>query len=268
LPRQLLANLWARGTALQCSFNQESLDLVIVTYKGRVAAKAIFDIENLSAAVVQIKYKVNADLPALRPLGIPRSISRPLPYIALLMELGNESKYQNLNSKIKVSASPLKDAGTFETHWGERESAVQELRDYRVQKEKEQEQTEQKKQKKKDKDPREAELEQNVEDAQAKMDDCNRFAIFVRGASPDVYGALREAKITDQFAHLLNVTMPSPTAQHTTMKFMRPLESLNETSDYTAWMSVYVRGEEEEQDAEEQDEKQDAEEENDTMDMY
>ena len=127
----------------------------------------------------------------------------------------------------------------FETHWGERESAVKKLLDYRVQKEEE---------KKKDKDTQEIELEKEVEDAQAKMDDCNRFAIFVRGSSSDVYGALREAKITDEFARLLKVTMPPPTAQHTTMKFMRPLESLNETSDHTAWMSTYV-GEGEEEDA-------------------
>jgi len=85
-----------------------------------------------------------------------------------------------------------------------------------------------------------------------KMDDCNRFAIFVWGASSDVYGVLKEAEIADQFEHLLRVTMPPPTPQHTTMKFMRPLESLNENSDYTAWMSVYVRGEEEGQDAEEE----------------
>jgi len=31
---------------------------------GSVAVKAIFDIENLSAVVVQIKYKVNADMKA------------------------------------------------------------------------------------------------------------------------------------------------------------------------------------------------------------
>jgi hypothetical protein len=93
---------------------------MIVTYKGSVTADSIFDIENLSAVVVQIKNKDRPDTkagPALRPLGIPRRVGRPLPYIALLMELGNESRHRKSNSKIKVTASPLKDAGTFETHW-------------------------------------------------------------------------------------------------------------------------------------------------------
>jgi hypothetical protein len=103
LRRQLLANLWARGAALQCCFRQESLDLVIVTYKGSISTNAIFDTENLSAIVVQIKYQGNADTRAgraLRPIGIPRSIHRPLPYIALRMELGNQSNHQITKSKI------------------------------------------------------------------------------------------------------------------------------------------------------------------------
>ena len=107
-------------------------------------------------------------------------------------------------------ALPL-NAVMFETHWDEWESAVKKLGDYRIQKEEEQ---------KKDKDTWEAKLEQEVEDAHMKMDNCNRFAIFVQRASPHVYGALNEAKIADQFAHLLRVTMPPPTPQHTTMKFM------------------------------------------------
>jgi hypothetical protein len=53
------------------------------------------------------------------------------------------------------------------------------------------------------------ELQETVEDAQG---DYNRFSISVRGASPTVYGALRDANIVEQFAHLLRVTMPPPTA--------------------------------------------------------
>lgn len=89
--RNLLASLWARGVALQCSFNQKSLDLLVVTYTGSVAPLAIFDVAQLSAVVVQIKYKTQADTKAeaaLRPIAIPRDTSHPLPYIAILMELG------------------------------------------------------------------------------------------------------------------------------------------------------------------------------------
>jgi len=34
-----------------------------------------------------------------------------------------------------------------------------------------------------------------------------------------------------------------PITQDTTMKYMRPLERLDEASDHTAWMSLYGRGE-------------------------
>jgi hypothetical protein len=74
LLRKLFANLWARGAALQCCFNQESLDFQIVTYKGSVAPHATFDIKNLSVAVFQIKNKSSPDtkaLPSLRPIGLP-----------------------------------------------------------------------------------------------------------------------------------------------------------------------------------------------------
>jgi hypothetical protein len=45
--------------------------------------------------------------------------------------------------------------------------------------------------KKREVDPTETALEKKVrvDDAHAKMNACNRFSVFVRGASPEVYGA-------------------------------------------------------------------------------
>src|ERR1700677_3346674 len=83
LLRQLLTNLWSCGGGLQRCFNQESLDLMFVTYKGSVAVNKIFDVVNLSMGIVQIKYKTAADTqagPALQPIGIPCNIHRPLLY--------------------------------------------------------------------------------------------------------------------------------------------------------------------------------------------
>jgi hypothetical protein len=120
-PTQLLGTL---SCALECYFRQESLDLLTMTYKGSVALDAIFDVENLSAAVVQIKYKAKEDMKAgraLRPIGIPYNINRPLLYVALFMELGNESNHRETKSQIKVSASPLKDDGALESLWEEPE---------------------------------------------------------------------------------------------------------------------------------------------------
>ncbi len=241
LLRKLLANLWARGAALQCSINQESLDLLIVTYKGSVSGDQIFDVENLSAAVVQVKYKTNADTktgPALQPIGIPHNISRPLPYLALLMELGTESHFQQTKDQIQLIPSPpLSDSGFKELHcaWV---SAVDRLRDYRT------------KHRRSRKDSREKKLMQHIKNARAEMDSYNRYSISVRGLN--VYGALTEANIVDEFANLLKIIMPSPTAQENTMKYMRPLERLDETGAHNAWMSVHCmssEGDEEEDDA-------------------
>lgn len=236
LLRQLLGNLWARGGALQCCFNQESLDLFFVTYTGSVADTETFDVANLSAVVVQMKYKVKADTkagPALRPLGIPRNLYRPLPYVAILLELGNESCHQKTGSQIKVTPSPPLVTGQFENLQNQWMSAVQRLREYRKMKTK-----------KVGKDSVEVVLLKELEDRQVAMDAYNRFTISVRGASPEVYGVLKEANIVEEFATLLSVTMPSPTAQDTVIQHMRPLERLGDASAHTAWMSMYIVGDE------------------------
>ena len=217
-----------------------------MTYKGDVAAGEIFNIENLSAFVVQIKYKVNADTQAgreLRPIGISRNIHQPLPYLALLMELGTESNHQEAKSQILVNTSPMKDVVKFESLWKERDSAVQNLNEYMVKKKEMERTKETKKQRGRAQDPQQTELEEKVQDAQAKIDAINRFSIFVRGASSKIYGILSEAKIVDEFAHLLKVTLPSPVPLDITMKEMHPLERMDETSDQTAWMFRYTMAE-------------------------
>ena len=75
--------------------------------------------------------------------------------------------------------------------------------------------------------------------ARLAVDSCNRYSISVRGASPEVYGILREADIVKEFATLLSVTMPSPSNQDRTRQHMRPLERLGVASNHTAWVSEY-----------------------------
>jgi hypothetical protein len=232
LVRQLLGNLWSRGTGLQCSFNQDSLDLIVVIYKGSIAADAPFDIANLSAAVFQLKYKSRADTkaePALRPHGIPRDLHQPLAYFAVLMELGNESYHRGTHSRIKVTPSPPLADGAFEELHNKWMSAVQALHTYRAQKKI-------KRKRKHAKDAEETELLKKVGDAQMAMDAYNRFTISIRGASPEVYGILKDANIVKQFETLLKVTLPSPTAQDTTLQHMRPFERLDNMSSHAAWM--------------------------------
>ena len=67
--------------------------------------------------VGQVKFQATGNKKAeiaIRPIGIPRDLHRPLPYLAILMELGNEPKYQENRSKIKATASEPVDGGEFE----------------------------------------------------------------------------------------------------------------------------------------------------------
>jgi hypothetical protein len=240
LLRDLLANLWARGVALQCSFNQESLDLLIVTYTGSVAPLAIFNVAQLSAVVVQVKYKTQADTKAeaaLRPIAIPRDTSHPLPYIAILMELGAESCHRSTGTRFQVkSPQPLVE-GKFEDLWNKWISAQQCLQEHKSQ------QGETRK-RKAGKDHKEVQLLGDIADTQVAMETYNRFTICVRGASEEVYGVLKTANVAQAFATFLSTTMPPPTAQDTATQHMRPLDHLSDASAHTAWMSVYVSGSE------------------------
>jgi hypothetical protein len=82
-----------------------------------------------------------------------------------------------------------------------------------------------------------------IEEARTTMDSCNRYAVFVRGTTPDVYGILENAGIVKEFATFLKIIMPSLTPEDTACQTMRPLESLADESAHTAWMLEYVREE-------------------------
>ena len=228
LLRKLCANLWARHSALQCNFNQESLDLLIITYSGSIATDAIFDPAALSTLVVQIKYQSASALgagDALRSIGISRHSCHPLPYIALLMELGNESRYQATQSKIRCTGSKAPGGDEFRKLTMDWIAAVQALRD------------QQKANKKGVKSAKVKKLKAVVEEKRRVMDSYNRFTISVRGVSSDVYGILKKARISDQFATLLG---PSPIDSSSLIQHMRALGSA-----HTAWMREYMMPESE-----------------------
>ena len=238
--RQLLANTWARQAAIQCSFNQDSLDLLIPAYHGSVTPGAIFYPALLTGIVVQIKFKTAGDKQAgdsLRPLGIPRGLERPLPYLAILLELGNESEYQETRSKIKTTASKRVGRDQFQKLIDEWISALK----------KHQKQT--KVEGKQDKETLKK-LEAAVTEAKLVIESCNRYSIFVRGTSPEVYGILNEARIAKEFKTLLSVTMPSPTDRTDAMQCMRPFERFGKSA-HMAWMTQFP--EEEPEDNEEND---------------
>ena len=209
---------------MQCSFDQSSIDCLGAVYYGSVDEKAIFKPELLSGVVMQIK---NQEAPQnkaeikMRPIGIPRDLERPLPYLAILMELGTAVVHQATGSNIKCTTSdtPPDQFRNLTRDWI---NAANRLNDYLNQRNPED--NEVRKQRK------------NIDAKRQAMDFCNRYTISVRGASPCSYGILNEAKIALEFKNLLSITVPSPTLQDETLQHMRPLEHLGECSSHTRWM--------------------------------
>jgi hypothetical protein len=179
--RQLLANLWARGAALQCCFSQELIDLVIPVYHGSTEPDSIFDPSLLSAAVARIKNREAGDgqvEPAMHPIDVLRDRCQPLPHLTILMELDYEAPYQETGLKIKCQVSEPVPDGEFGKLRDACEEAVKEHRTYGRNKKIEKGTLKR--------------LKEKADNAQLAADSCNRYSISVRGTSPNVYGVLRK----------------------------------------------------------------------------
>ena len=238
--RDLLANLWARGAALQCSFSQESFNLLIPFYYGSVEPDSIFDPSLLSAGLAQIKNKAAGDTQAelaIRPIGVP---SDRLPYLAILMELGCESCFKENRSKIKYKVSGPLDDGKLRKYRVAHGKAAQKLKTYV-------ENALVQKKRKTQKDTREETWEETIktlkeeaDKTQLAIESCYRYSISVRGTSPDVYGILDKANIANEFKTLLDIIMPQPLDEEDSIRqHLRPLERLADDSPQTAWMWKY-----------------------------
>jgi predicted aldo/keto reductase-like oxidoreductase len=190
---------------------------------------AEFDPSRLSDITAQVKFRTTGDKKAeaaIRPIGVLRDRHQPLPYLAVLMELGTESHYKETNSKIKYATSEPPADGDFEDLCDAWDAAVKKLETYR-----------------KGRKPQKKTLEKlkkAANDARVAMDSCNRYSLSVRGVSEGVYGVLRSADVVKEFATLLNIIMPLPVDERSTRKHMRPLERLSATSSHTDWMLEYV----------------------------
>jgi hypothetical protein len=225
--RELLANLWARQAALQCCFNQESIDLLIPVYMGSISEHDKFNPTMLSGIVVQVKYKVKADTTVeqdVQPLGFARDLQAPLPYLAFVMELGTESQHQSTGKKVKATAWSSTNV-PFSTLVQDWTTAVNAHASYKAK-------------------PNTNKAEANrmrakVEEKRKLKDAHRRYSISARGAS-DVYGLLAGEELKKAFATLLQVTMPSPSDHSLELQRMRPLERLGKGSGHTDWMQSFV----------------------------
>jgi hypothetical protein len=162
----------------------------------------------------------------MQSFGIPRDPHDPLPYLALLVELGTESEYHD-NGKIKATASKSTSPNEFAVLTTTLATAATNyaLRLQQVGKKK--------------KDSKLMALKEALSKAQLDIDMYNRYAISVRGASLEVYQILETAKIAQEFATLLDITTRLPGKEKATIQHMCPLERL-EDGNHTAWMANYV----------------------------
>ncbi|KAF8343351.1 hypothetical protein F5887DRAFT_1212483 [Amanita rubescens] len=224
LDLELLANLWARGAALQCCYSQESIDLLIPLYHGSISLDSKFDPSRFSVVVVQVKNKVARDKLAIRPVGVTRDRHQPLPYLVILMALGDGSRYGDRDSDIKFVAPEPPADGEFGILCDTWNAAAEKLETYRREKNIQKDTLE--------------DLEKKTNDARLAVNFCNQYSISVRGASPYVYGILGKAKIENEFGTLLRNIMPSP-GDERARQHMRPFERLSD-GPHTAWMSNYA----------------------------
>ena len=201
-------------------------------YLGDVSPAAIFNPALLSGLFLQIKLKVDGDAEAelaMRPIGIPRDLSQPLPYLAILMELGTEAHYQATGSKIKLAFPPDSEQhGAFQKLTNKWVTAANDLERYQQRQDRTQAQIKI--------------LKANVEEKRLAMDSCNRYFVGVRGATADTYGILTTAGVKKSFATLLKVVMPAPDGQARAIQAMRPFDRLGKSSASMAWTSEYVEG--------------------------
>ena len=188
---------------------------------GSMANDAIFDPAMLTGIVVQVKYKSKGDSASgqkIRPFGIFRDLEAPLPYVAFLMELGTESAYGHQGKKVESTVWSRDRNTKFSTLVQEWSVEVDNLA-----KAKDKTESERKK------------IKRQMEAKRQDMDSYNRYSISARGIH-DVYGILAKANITDAFATLLKVTLPSPPENAEILKHMRPLERMETAIGHTAWM--------------------------------
>jgi len=89
-------------------------------------------------------------------------------------------------------------------------------------------------------DPELTALKTTFNEAQLATDMYNRYAISIRGASPQEYQILQTAEIANDFASLLDVTTRVSGKEKATIQHMCPLERLDDGSNHTAWMAEYV----------------------------
>ncbi|KAF8491535.1 hypothetical protein JB92DRAFT_1266106 [Gautieria morchelliformis] len=231
--RKLLANLWARGAALQCSHNQESIDMLIVSYHGSIAPDAVFDPAFLSGLVVQVKLRKGTHAgreTTIQPVGIARDRLDPLPYLSLLLELGTQTQYHEGGwVALRVAERSEKNWSTLLSEWADSVKSVAEYEDGL-----------RKAGKKKGKDKVGQQKKDKMKKSRAAMDAFKRYSISIRGT--DSYAVLNLPGWRQAFQTLLEVTERGEMGDELVQQ-MWPLRQLGDSTPHGVWMRTYVRDE-------------------------
>ncbi|KAF8331025.1 uncharacterized protein EI90DRAFT_2996148 [Cantharellus anzutake] len=228
--RKLLSNLWARGAILQCCINQTSIDFLCPVYFGSVEPGAIFDCDQLSGLVVQVKNKTKeGDTDArngnLRPVGIIRDPKNPLPYLALLMELGTESRHRG-GGLIKHSPPQHSQPSQYKRLTEEYQRALDGLSRHREQDSKNTKHSK--------------ELEADVQAKELKKDFYKRHLISARGAGSKTYGILETAGIQKEFKDFVSIVVPQESFYEDEIAQMWPDPVGDDDDSQARWLADYV----------------------------
>ncbi|KAF8510600.1 hypothetical protein JB92DRAFT_2727559 [Gautieria morchelliformis] len=228
---KLLANLWARGAALQCSFNQVSIDHLIVCYHGRTGSSAVFEPALLSGVVVQVKNQKEGDGSIereIRPMGLPPDGTPPRAYLSLVLELGTDRVHSSTKTGLKVTlgTGSVEDYRVLAEELREKEQMLEEMG-------KEERKSLEGKKKMK-------QLQEEIKEKEMAKVGFKRYTISIRGTSE--YGLLNKLQIKQIFEQLLGLTRGErKEIGDELVEEMQPLEQFE--SRYTDWMRSYVGAE-------------------------
>ncbi|KAF8328823.1 uncharacterized protein EI90DRAFT_3063695 [Cantharellus anzutake] len=219
--RKLLSNLWARGVILQCCFNQTSTDFLCPVYFGSVEPDAIFDCDQLSGLVVQVKNQKKGDAGTQKKLRLAGIICNPRPYLTLLMELGTESQHEG-GGLVKQYPPEHSQPPEYERSKGEYQHASHDLsRQY----------------------PEDDEhlevLEADVQAKEPEKGSYNCYTVSARGASSKTYNILKEAGIEQEFGTLFSSVAPRESPSEDEIAPMWPSNHFGHDVSQNHWMADY-----------------------------
>ncbi|KIL59241.1 hypothetical protein M378DRAFT_169505 [Amanita muscaria Koide BX008] len=201
----LEANLWARGTAVQCKFEQVDVDGHIPVYWGSIDEDEPFDPSNFSNLNYQVKFSKAGDtVSADRIQRRASDRASKHPFIAVFLDMGNEQTYMSTGSRLSLETG----AETLQRLSGTNSSGQKTAR--------------------------------TAKKAKKTLElDANRYCINARGCDEDVFGVLKTMGIAEKWKTLVEITVETPASERDIVKTMQPLYRFDPALGHCDWMHDY-----------------------------